>query len=324
MNVVLMIVLILIMIFNVILHSIGVYLIRCFRKNYGCQVHLILIMNLSIVEILLNLSSSVNLVLIVAPVHENDLDWVNKSRDILYIIDETFLSFPFYMFMIYITIDKLLEICLNIKYPLHVTVKRATCIVIATWITSLIVSGSFIVTFFLTGKYGREFQRYFFTLFDFWFLIIASGTYGIIFYKFMNSRKGPVIAAHNSVIRVNTFQTFKNSRFIVPVMLVISFILFVIVPDILYDFVDTSYEMEVSLAFLLAAAYSIDAFIYIFMNETLRKLLWRKIRILRAEFVEQEQSQIVDVPPSVIERFQQLSIMNTVHIPLVMMGEETV
>ena len=137
-------------------------------------------------------------------------------------------------------------------------------------------------------------NEYLFLIADFLFILTAIASYVIIFYKYKRTRTQPTFAGIQSLggnmnKNNNFFTTFVNSRFYISVLLIVSFLLFMVVPDFIYAFATPSPSpseqhnhsstniTEQVMSALYGISFLCDAVIYIIMQPSVRRLLWRKV-----------------------------------------------
>ena len=187
--------------------------------------------------------------------------------------------------MIYITVNKLIEILLHIRYPVYWNERKAKYLLIVTWVIGIFLSTIVTIAYKLRNfHYDQVFSLYFYPTIDFIFLTLTFTIYGLIFHKFKQTRQCP--SQHGSRNSTNqnrsVFQVFRKSKFYIPVLWITSFVIFTIVPDLIYLF--TSINQDVSLPVSLHAccytSYAIstlvDGCVYVYLQKQVRRLLRRK------------------------------------------------
>ena len=117
---------------SITFHMGGLYLLRCLNKSgRGGDIQLMLVGNLSATEVLLNLTYvilfSCNLV-----THKVESSGT-QVWDAVQLLSGSTLKFVYYATMVYLTVNKLLEVVLNISYPNHCTKRRGKILLAATW-----------------------------------------------------------------------------------------------------------------------------------------------------------------------------------------------
>ena len=211
------------------------------------------------------------------------------------------ISLVFYFDMVYITLDKLLEILLNIKYPLYWNKRRTKILLLVTWC----VSGVVVVVVSLLHAY-LDFEwevyafKYCFPVLNFVFIVVACSSYSFIFYKFRQTRTprkvgkretddsllpdGRISKEKYGAVKTDkgVFQLIRRSRFFMIFLLIVTFLMFIVVPDLTYLFVHVinnkhSKNLEIACWILYAVGNLADCYIYIFLQPPVRKLLIKKI-----------------------------------------------
>ena len=104
------------------------------------------------------------------------------------------------------------------------------------------------------------------------------------------------------------FTVFRNSRFFISVCLVTSFVVFIVIPDIIMASITVQKEAHklkaknLVTAFIYYGACASDVYIYVFGNTSIKMLLYRKLRTIRC--IEN----IVPNTPHQVKRKNALSI----------------
>ena len=278
-------------IFNVFLHGIGIYLLLSLYKRVEHKVQYVYLLSLSTCELVINFLGGIDSIirLIELPTENKDgITVFNMTIKIIYIVNATGFSLVFYFNMIYITVDRLLDILLSLKYPVYWDEYKAAILLKITWAIGIIVLVITCVLCYSLHKWKWEEAvfEFFYPILEFSFIILAFCTYGFIFRKFKDCQKPPAHVAcnHHVAKRQNsTFEVFKNSRFYISVLLIFTFILFMIVPDLIYLFICIIPNAP-SPTILTACwiSYGIanisDAFIYILLQVEVKTLLMKKVR----------------------------------------------
>ena len=275
---------------NIMIHSIGCYLLVTIHKNGRPTVQSLSIINLSASELLASIIVSTHGMLRFLPVADDSLITVNEVSYYFSLVLISGVCFNFYMAMYYIAADRFLGIWLNITYPVYCDVSKAKKIIIATWLVSVIFSISLCVTYKLTGvRFELYISLYFLTALDFVFLLLAFTTYGFIFYTC--SRKSRVRSHQGSrdgsvtVEEGTTAPRFK--LYCTCIILILSFLLLIVVPHLCFVFFvwmrRSRQEMEVLVTVSMicyALSDTVNAFTYVFLQKKVRFLLLKKIRIV--------------------------------------------
>ena len=275
-------------ILNVIIHSLASYLLICLYQNGDQNVQQLYLINLSVSEALANFlgifTSSLTESIAFS---ESTASIVEEVQSYIWIIVYTMIYLLYYMSMIYITTDRLLDILLNLKYPVYCDEFKAKCLLITTWILGIILC--LVVVLLHTFKdwdCEDAFFKYFYPTVDFLFLIIAMFTYVFIFKKYMRAQEAPSQIERGGSKRhgLGAFKIFCKSRFFIVVLLISSFILFIIVPDMILlsnTIKENKFSSTVLSACFISYAISdfIDGILYVFIQPSVRKLLKKKLHI---------------------------------------------
>lgn len=290
----LQVLLILLNVANVFLHTIGTCLLLSIYRNGVDTPQQVYLINLSTCEAIMNLLEFIRRVPNLFSIPEHIDDTVKVVQEYILIIMFTGISLVYYLDMIYVTTDRLLDILLSLKYPVFWNKSKAIWLIIWTWLLGILLSVSILLLHMLTS-YGWEeaFFKYFFPILEFIFIINAIVTYSFIFKMYIASRSLPAklsgaseIGRTRGTLRLkNTFRIFRKSRFYIPVLLITTFFLFMIIPDLTYLFVAIIYEspsdtLSICCWISYATSNIVDAWIYIYLQVPVRRLLKRKLSCL--------------------------------------------
>ena len=196
------------------------------------------IVSLSLSEI------GMNLLYLIQAILYNDLVSMEKEtvRQIISkgitLFNMSGISLIFYMNMLYIALDKLMEVMLNIRHLALWNKRKARRLLVASWVISLLLGTITCIIYMLCHlqeKFLEEILNvYVFPVYDLIFLCIAISTYTFLFKKFKESRAAPTAPRKDP--RASTWKVFRQSNFYTSVLLISSFIIFTIVPDAVYTF----------------------------------------------------------------------------------------
>lgn len=296
---------------NCILHSIGIYLMRCVQRQGQLRIHHVYLVSLSSSELLMNF---LDVIKISISYHQNSSNTITQITYYIILVQFTGAAIVFHFSMIFITVDRLLEILLNIKYPIYWNEDKAKRLLIALWVVSLIIT--IIVALcqkYLDFQWENYFFTYFFPIIEFFFIGLALATYLFIFKKFNTTRfpafNLPVLrrtriapapddladSSNDASVsprpeqfrqlrqRRSSIQVFRKSKFFIPVLLILTFLIFIVGADMIMLFVvvmggNNSQWLSVTLQISYSLSNLLDAWIYIFLEPELKSLLVRKIK----------------------------------------------
>ena len=261
-------------IFTALLHATGLVLItrKKDRNINGNQKHLIIALSLT------------ELAFVTSSIIFESIFYSSRSR-----ADKVGLCFSlynliavgiiYYFIMFAITLDRFLELRLNIKYHLYWNKNRTkntllfvSFIVNIAWIVFLFIILSYEQSTMgsnIQNKINQNFYTYFLPVINTMFVIFAVIVYSYIFLKLYNNRRKEKAlrkqvrrneTTANNILRVN--------RYRVPFWIILTFILFCIVPDILqlilFDYPDFHDYIHSASYVLYRIGHIGDAVIYIF------------------------------------------------------------
>lgn len=296
---------------NVILHGVGIYLLWCLRRYSRLKIQNFYLISLSSSELLMNL---LNILINLSQMTDTGGKIAGNINKYLIIMNFTGIAFVFHVSMIFITFDRLLELLLNIKYPVYWNEDKTKCLLFCTWMFGACLS---IAVCCLSGlrTVKFEWEKYFFTYFfpsiEIIFVALAIATYTFIFRKFKKTRQVPVVYTpkdrglqppalnsnnvNNNKInnnvkvqpkkqvakRVSSCRIFIKSKFFIPVLLILTFFVFVVGADLVYLIVFViQRKNDETLGYMISISYAIsnliDAWIYIFLQREVRTLFVRK------------------------------------------------
>ena len=286
MNIILSYILLSLNLVNVLLHMLGAYLLISMYPTCRRSLQQIYLINLSISECLTNFLEVCRIISHLIPFKDNHLKIVNGIRYYTLIVSFTGISVVYYLVMIYLTLDRLMDIVLNIKYPVYWSEEKAKYLLITTWLFGLFSCVTVCICYQLFNfNWEDAFFKYFYPPIEFAFIILALTTYGFIFHKYRKNRLDAPGYLDNCTPRRrknSTIQIFRKSRFYISVLLILTFLLFMIVPDITYLFLAIIYKSKSDILLTCCwISYAIsnlaDAYIYIFVQDEVRGKLWKML-----------------------------------------------
>lgn len=257
------------------LHSLGIYLLKCIRKNGHQNVEQIYLMHLSGVEIVVGISMLIHVPLHTVylvdgkPVHILDL-WEYIS-----VMKTVFVYVTYFIVMIVLTVDKLLVITLNIRYPVHWNEVKAKKLMLLAWFLG-VVFGLTTTIIKALKKFETVELHFIYIPLNIVFVLVAIVTYTILFYKYVQSRICPLPASvsNQDAGHQSVFKIFRRSRFLITTMLIISFMLFTVLPQLCLVFVK---NIHIFVFICFQISMLCDVFIYVLLTRQIRVLLWKKL-----------------------------------------------
>lgn len=144
-----------------------------------------------------------------------------------------------YLTMTYVTLDRLLMVKLAFRYKTYWTLKKSRYLVYTTWVVCMMVPfGIAIGELFYKFHYQDVIYEYLFPTLDFIYISFATTTYTYIFIRFIKSSQmshkvsGTTIQSRRR--RRSSALLFKDSKFYTTILLVLTFLVFIVVPNLIY------------------------------------------------------------------------------------------
>ena len=270
------------------LHLIGLYLLHATRWAHSNKIQRLYLVNLSIAEIVRGVLKFLYPMILI---------WTGDSRNgaafYLWMIQTSGGFLWYILVMVQLTVDRFLEVYLNLRYQIYCTEERTKIGLIVSAALSTIIAiimccrldvDDFDVTHYILSLY-------FWPATEITFLLVASFTYTYLFIKIRANRqkvkrllqqfpreRTPTQAELN---RGRNLQKIKK-HFYLPSFLILSFILFWIVPDMTEFFlmlcnkpVPSMTSLYVNISYSLAM--TIDALIYVFASAPVRNHLVKQL-----------------------------------------------
>ena len=269
------IMLIVLNVLNLLCHSTGTYLLISVYKKGKKTVQQMLLINLSITELVISLP-------ILA---EEALDYVSSShtapaqtaKHIIYVaINVLFCSY--YTSMFYITADRFFGVMLNIKYPLYWSVKKTKVLLLSTALLISIGIVALTVTYkYRPFHYTRIFTLYVHSVLNVAFLLLSISTYAYIFYKYTTRHVASSDQSNDDMRSRGVCAKLCKSKFYITFLLLISFLLFMVIPNIYFLFKERrghghfeNDSLKDAVNVFYEVSFLSDAVIYIFLNPLVR------------------------------------------------------
>lgn len=273
-------------IMNILLHGMGSYLLRIQYRKGKKNPQIIFILNLSVCELIMNFLESVRRIIFLFKLSSSVVLMLEEVQKYVLIVMFTGISFVFYMDMLYLTIDRLLCILLNLNYNYYCKSSRAKYVLYITWTVGITMAISVSLAHrYLTYNWETAFFMYFYPTLEFAYIMVAFITYTVIFIRYrqstrlmrsLSNRDGTCANKNEGVHMV------RKTRFLVAIFLITSFILFMLIPDLVYLFYGVlGGNLSKTLLAVCWISYAIsnlaDGFIYIFLQPSIRRLLRIKL-----------------------------------------------
>ena len=213
------------------------------------------------------------------------LDIQNVITLAIFLFHGTALTFFLIFIMIMITVDRFLEIYLNIKYSIYWSVRKTNVVlIVALLMCCLLFIPLFIVHLRSATAFRKLVTYYIFPTLSLVFLIVFSFSYFYIIKQVLRHRKKTKqIQKQLRTNNTNLHCKQLNIRFrlFVPTLVIITFILFMICPNIIGIFVVIEllpiYVLYFTKLFVIVG-FIADAAVFVFnlngIRVTMRNLVW--------------------------------------------------
>eukprot|EP00111_Clytia_hemisphaerica_P021205 TCONS_00062460-protein len=196
-------------------------------------------------------------------------------------------TFAYYFIMMYLTLDRFCEVFLNIKYPTYFPPSRTLIVIGIIWSVSVIFAATLCGLNTYNPDNPQQILTYFYFVFGVLCIVVSLITYSYILRKiYVNktleaNQVSSISSSHQE--QVKQWKKLIQSMYL-PVLLLISFFIFVIIPEITYFIYDLhQLEMSDALSTVLTTSYFIaytsDVFIYVLGSKHIRKTLLRKLKV---------------------------------------------
>ena len=287
MELALYVVVILLNIGDILLHIAGIYLLICHFKTNDANIQQLYIVHLSITELLFSILWLFIYITKCIDIQDGVPKMAIQATHYVMIIAHALLASVFYCAIYFITIDRLIACWLPTKYLACWDTTKAKKLLIGMWIIGIILLSLILLLHKLTGiEIERTLHIYLFTPLNIFFVILACFVYAFIFYRYKESQKRRTRVSKNSTgfcLKISTIKIFHKSRFHISVLVILTFIFFIAIPDVSYVFVIVirNKTSDIFLAFC-AISYTIsnifNVIVYIFFQPKIRKSLYTKLK----------------------------------------------
>ena len=216
----------------------------------------------------------------------------NFMFDVAILFGETAGALMYFFVMTFVTLDRLAEVKLHLKYPIYCTAKRTITILFLAFTISVLVFVGFFTVYFIDKtnllNWNDVLFSYLLTIFQGIFLIVAFITYTYIFKKLHKNR----LASQKIINQLNKNVTQErdskkyqsNPKIFVPSFIILTFILFGIIPHYLFigfsvwNSTDEANKFFGLIPILYFLGWCSDPIIYIFSTKSIQQTIRRCIK----------------------------------------------
>ena len=211
----------------------------------------------------------------------------NSIRKYITIFRATAVLLMYYFIMIYIKLDRFFTVHLNIKYEVYWSPLKTKRLIFFTSLVCIAVSLLVSVTWFQMHWNVTTFVNiYLYSPFMVVFIICAVITYSYIVKKIIANRKREdrlmkQMTKNHKKLSPQIQQKPKSAIF-VPTIVIVTFILFMVIPNFIYTIDKNTSKLPVHMVdinwVLFPLGFIVDAVVYIFSVKTLRNIFNKHIR----------------------------------------------
>ena len=180
------------------------------------------------------------------------------------------------LLMHYLSIDRMLEIYLHLKYPIYFTKRVSYFIIIMLWFISSVFGIINSILCYYRHKLYEKIPKYIYPLMSWSVLFTVLFVYIYLYQKWRGLQK--------HAPKMTKCSPAKSKRFLIPFLVVFSFILFEIFGSTISIIQNTTELHENTDDLIRCVALTLfalgeisDVFIYIFLQRNIRKILFKNI-----------------------------------------------
>ena len=265
------------------LHLFGMLLILRLVKQNRAKIQHFLILNMSFCILLLHILQLFYLIYLKRlPNPRKMMQYARLFAHVVYM--------AYIVTMGLVSVDRVLAVYLNIRYPLYVTKKKIAYAVLLKWLLCALTVAVIIVNF--SGSTMtlilHNMKHVVTPAFNLVFMLLVALCYTSIVIRFTSSRVSTM--NRNRIHRKTILAIVRQSRFYVAFFLVSSFLVFIVLPDLALLVLDTRraqvYRVCYDAMFVTSEVmWAFDCIIYIYMDRKIRLVWKKKNRIDRAFLV---------------------------------------
>lgn len=260
------------LIIAVFLHVLGIYLLIAIRNRRSIQD--VIIMSFSITEIFMACFD----------VTENIMSrWchkLDKNMNLVTITSCSLFVIPNFLILIVLTLNRFFEVYLNIKYEIYFDKRKIRYMLMGCWGSGIAVGCVLIPLRILDHQIGYIIFKYMFPIIQGVVLLIAIPVYIYIYNRIKENHRSipqPRIAGQSPPPAI------KRKKFFLPFLIILSFFLFVVIPDItnllLFYVYETGVHWHAQVLYIFyTCGYTCDALLYIFLQKHLRERCKRELQ----------------------------------------------
>lgn len=260
---------------SISLHGIGIFLLTSLKTRRNQDV---IILNLSIAELIMSCCEMAqNILHHVYPVSSLAVSYLTVAQCTLFV-------FTSFLIMIVLTLDRFLETFLNLKYVCYINKTTTRRCLFVCWLSGW-TCGSVLLPlrYYHDKNIATVIFKYIFPITEGIFLITAAACYSYIYAKFRKLNYQP-FQGKPEFYGHQARTKYRKKKFFPPFLIMISFVLFVVLPDIANLLLFYVFKNGITLhSNILSTFYVLgficDAVIYVFLQKHVRKQFYRIFRM---------------------------------------------
>ena len=269
-------VLLTVQVINVILHSIGFHCLITLYKNEEKTIQLLYLCNLSLIEAIRNLVSTLIVVIPVVASASGCTKEVVDDMHVYFEIISNIVKILHINSMIFLTINRFLKVWLDNKYEAYCTIWKAKSLLIGECIIAAIILLTLCLNHELNASESESSFPYVILSLHVSYIIIVIVTYSVLYDKYRTSlTMKPQIV--ESRLSLSLFEIFQNSCFYITDLLITCYILITVIPDLTFMFIGFTSDQNTytpTRVSMISAPISdlVHACIYILLQKVVRTL----------------------------------------------------
>ena len=266
--------------FGVTLHAVGLYFLfisKSIAKNQK-----LFLTNLSLIEMI----ALVSVVISQLPdVYENEQLWLCNTA-----IQLGWIGITWFFIVVNLTVDRFLEVWLNIKYHVYITEEKIKWSLACCWVIG-VISGSIIMYLFQTRKKEDIIEYlhvYIYPVPEALFIVLFCTVYVYLYTHIIKERnhriKRQARFSRSSSTDNTSWSSIKAKHFI-PFWIIITFIIFFLIPEITITIAFHTFKwrkhkhpLYAIMVFMFTVGYIVDPVIYIFLHKAVRTTIVNRSR----------------------------------------------
>ena len=255
---------------NSFLHAFGFILLLSTLRQKKTPQHLYLL-NLSLIECLNNICQTVMFTggILYGFGPDSEVPWVPVTISVYFALT----LYLYWSIMFLITADRLLATLLHIRYKSVCTFRRVAVSLCVMWVFCLTAS-IIILAYNYTAKgtlwiypLWGVYAHYVHLVLASMYLFSAVVSYSIMFVSYIRSRRRTIsVSPTDDESQPSTFQLFRRSKFYISLLLITSFLVFMLIPWMILTITEENLPPLVVMVLVLSTSFSdtLDFFIYVF------------------------------------------------------------